>query len=73
MKAITDSERLDWLQKQIFASGYSVTMKQGVSDDLARQRTVELRTFVGSGPWETLKVKHNLRAAIDAAIKEDKD
>jgi hypothetical protein len=67
----SDSERIDWLQSQIDASGCSVVMQQGVTNDMARQRTTELRTMVGSGPWQTLQAKHNLRAAIDAAISSE--
>jgi len=68
--SVSDSDRLDFLECVIFASGYGVEMNQAVSPDSGKQRTAQLHTGVGSGPFQTFDAGHDLRTAIDSAMNK---
>ena len=62
----TDTERLDWLEQRVLASGYGVAAVQGRNS--STQRTVILQTGVGSGPYQKGYEGEDLRAAIDKSM-----
>ena len=61
-----DKRRLDWLEKNVLASGYPVELRQGKEPPTYRV-CVEIGKH--SGPWSKCFVDYNLRTAIDSALK----
>lgn len=66
----TDTERLDWLTKQIEASGYSIEMVKGAKPPVER---MVIKIMVGSGPWQREYKAFDIRQAIDMAMDDSKN
>ena len=66
----TDKDRLDWLEKRVFSSGYSTELTQGSNPPFDR---VVLNTGVGSGPYQRSYCASDLRGAIDIAMEDKKN
>lgn len=69
--SLSDADRIDWLERMMFGSGYKTEIQMTRCEMIAQVRGAEVRTMVGSGPWQKSFNGPDLRSAIDAAINSE--